>query len=90
MQNVKFIMAKNSNCIYPQSSPTDDMIRPNVYKFNNSIVFEYLLTPHIPFELDYVEVLSSLCDSLAKLYEKFLHDDCYRLLFVVLLFLLFY
>eukprot|EP01038_Epipyxis_sp_PR26KG_P009417 gene9417-12683_t len=82
MQSVKFVMAKNSTCIYPQTIPVDgfinDLTRPSIYKFNNVIVYEYLEVPHIPFELDYVEVLLALCDSLTALYEKLLEEECYK------------
>jgi hypothetical protein len=65
-QSVKFMLAKNSTCIYPQYSTTNntnndndanDPTRSNVYKFNGSVVYEYLLFPSIPFELDYVSHL---------------------------------
>ena len=81
MQSVKFVMAKNSNCIYPHTIPIEgftDLQRPNIYKFSNTVVFEYLQVPHIPFDLNYVEVLSALCDALSKLYDKFLQEECYR------------
>jgi hypothetical protein len=81
MQSVKFVMAKNSNCIYPHTIPIEgftDLQRPNIYKFSSSVVYEYLQVPHIPFDLDYVEVLSALCEALSKLYDKFLHEECFR------------
>jgi len=80
MQSVRFVMARNSNCIYPRTTPTEnlmDLSRPTIYKFNNSIVFEYLEVLHIPFELDYVEVLLALLDALTTIYEQLLHEDCY-------------
>ena len=80
MQSVKFVMAKNSNCIYPQTSPIDgysDLARPSVYKFHSTIVYEHLQLPHIPFELDYVEVFYSLCVELSKLYDKLISDECF-------------
>ena len=81
MQSVKFVMAKNSNCIYPHTIPIEgftDLQRPNIYKFSSSVVYEFLQVPHIPFDLDYVEVLSALCEALSKLYDKFLHEECFR------------
>jgi len=80
MQSVKFVMAKNSTCIYPQLSPIEgfsDLARPSVYKFNNAVVYEHLRLPHIPFELDYLEVFTVLCTELSKLYEKLIHEECY-------------
>lgn len=81
MQGVKFMMAKTSTCLYPQTIASEvfaDLSRPSVYKFNNQVVFEYLQVPHIPFELDYVEVLFSLFDEMNKLYVKLMHEECYR------------
>lgn len=82
MQSMKFMMAKQSPCIYPQTHPIDssaamitDMQRPSVYRFNSIVVYEYLLVPHIPFELDYIEVLTSLCDALTLLYEYFRKEE---------------
>lgn len=80
MQSVKFMMAKNSTCVYPHMSPTEgfsDLARPSVFKFNNAVVFEHLRLPHIPFELDYLEVFTGLCVELSKLYEKLIHEECY-------------
>lgn len=50
---------------------------PAINKFNNSIVFEYLQTPSVPFDLDYIEVVLGLSEVLLKLYDNFLHEDCY-------------
>jgi hypothetical protein len=64
MQGMKFMMAKHSPCMYPESHPIEsssaiitDMQRPSVYRYNNTVVYEYLLVPHIPFSLNYIEVL---------------------------------
>ena len=80
MQGVKFVMAKNSTCIYPQMSPIEglaDLARPSVYKFNNAVVYEHLQLPRIPYELDYAEVFIGLCGELSRLYEKLIHEECY-------------
>ncbi len=83
LQSVKYVMAKNSSCMYPQVTPLEgggmtDLQRPSVYKFNQTIVYEYLHIMHIPYQLDHVEVLIGLCDALSKLYDKILHEECYR------------
>lgn len=63
----------------PNSNPDGDhQIKSGIYKFNNDVVYEYLLTPHIPFELNYIEVLYSLCQMLYDLYDKFWHEDSFR------------
>jgi hypothetical protein len=118
MQSMKYVMARNSNFIYPNFMPSDSIpqggsgagngssgngggshgtnngtnynsnsgsmdpqdhqIKSGIFKFNNDIVYEYLVTPHIPFELNYIEVLYSLCQMLYSLYDKFWHEDSFR------------
>lgn len=43
-------------------------------KFNNEVVYEHLLTPEVPFELDYCEVVFSLCDVMCRIYAMFLEE----------------
>lgn len=43
-------------------------------KFNNEVVYEHLLTPEVPFALDYLEVVFSLCDVMCRIYAKFLEE----------------
>lgn len=43
-------------------------------KFNNEVVYENLLTPEVPFELDYCEVVFSLCDVMCRIYAKLLEE----------------
>lgn len=55
-----------------------NLAKPFLHKYQSEIVYEVLLTPHVPFELDYLEVFSSLCDVLILTYVT-LHDaTCYR------------
>jgi hypothetical protein len=84
MQSMKYVLAKNSPCIYPRSSPLAiknsigiDVLSPSLYKFDNSIVYEHLNITHVPFDLDHMEVFIGLCDALISLYDKFLSDECY-------------
>mmetsp|Transcript_3961 Transcript_3961/g.6197 ORF Transcript_3961/g.6197 Transcript_3961/m.6197 type:complete len:259 (+) Transcript_3961:63-839(+) len=80
MQGMKYVMARTSHYAYPQFMPAEgdqDQIRSTIFKFNNDVVFEYLLYPHVPFELDYLEVFHSLCDMLYSLYEKLWHEDSF-------------
>lgn len=81
MQSVKYVMAKNSPCIYPQTVPIEgmgDLARPSVYKFNNTVVYEYLQIVPINFDLDYPEVIISLCDMMEKLYDKLFHKESFK------------
>ena len=54
MQGMKMIMAKTASCPYPQLAPTipknnddEDQLRPFIHKYQNTVVYEYLKTPHI-------------------------------------------
>lgn len=81
MQSVKYFTAKPSACVYPQSQPAEGMseiARPVLFRFHNNIVYEYLQVPFVSFDLDYVEVLLSLCDALTALYSKLQHEDCFN------------
>jgi hypothetical protein len=79
MQSMKFVLAKNSSCMYPAlntSNEESEQIRPPfINKFNNTVVYEHLIVTQVPFKLDYVEVFIGLCDSLALLYDKFVYDE---------------
>lgn len=50
----------------------DAPIRPSMIKKDNVIIYQFLQTPHVPCELDYAQVLSSLCDVLTLVYRKFI------------------
>jgi len=80
MQSMKYMMAKNSPCIYPQTVPVEgvtDLAKPTIFKFNSSVVYEYLDTTHIALELDYIEVLIALCDTLHNIYGKLFHEETF-------------
>lgn len=80
-QSMKYMMAKTSPCIYPNTVPIEgmtDLTRPTIYKFNNTVVYEFLQVFTIAFDLDYREVVITLCDVLIKLYQKLFHQDCFR------------
>ena len=50
---------------------------PSIHKFDSTIVFEHLITCHLPFELDHVEVCVGLCEILISLYDRFPCEECY-------------
>ena len=82
MQGVKSMMAKSSPFIFPQALTKtieeeiqQQSFKPSIHKFQNNIVYEQLKTPHVAFQLDYVEVLVALCDSLCNFYAILLHSD---------------
>jgi hypothetical protein len=76
VQSVKFMMARNVSSAFPE--PDTDLGRYTLNKFNNEILFERLRAPLTPFDLDYVEVLHSLCDVLSNLYERIGSDELCR------------
>lgn len=84
MQGVKFVLARTSPTAYPHTNVSnstekeEDLIgRVSIYKHNGNVVYEHLMTPPIPFELDYIETLTSLSDVLISLYDKFLGEECH-------------
>jgi ubiquitin-protein ligase len=83
IQGMKFVMAKSCSTLYPKTSPIiesdgTEIFRPNIYKFNGSVVFEHLLDPIFPFDLEYVEVLLSLSSTLLSLYDTFIKLELYN------------
>ncbi|KAG5180821.1 hypothetical protein JKP88DRAFT_200220 [Tribonema minus] len=46
-------------------------------KFGSEMVYEHLLTPPLPFALDYFEVFFSLCDIICQVYNKLMEEECY-------------
>ena len=81
MQGVKYVMARNSAAPFPQTQIKEgnaELSRPSVFKFNNSVVYEYLDTTNVSVDLDYIEVLLALCDTLYEVYDKLFHEDCFK------------
>lgn len=81
MQGMKYVMAKNSPCIYPQTVALEglsDLTRPSVYKFQNSITYEYLDDVNVGLDMDYLEVLPALCEVLFQVYDKLYHVETFR------------
>jgi hypothetical protein len=84
MQGVKYVLAKNSSCIYP-STPVSvvegineqQLSRPSIYKFQNTVVYEYLDTTNIGLELDYLEVIPALCDTLHEIYGRIFTEETF-------------
>ena len=83
IQYTRLMMAKNIPCPYPQiiQHEGDDYDQPTkaiIHKYQNTVVYEYLKTPNINFEMDYVEVVIALAGSLLRLYQHFSNEDYYR------------
>eukprot|EP01041_Mallomonas_annulata_P000497 gene497-941_t len=79
IQTMKYVMVKNSNHAFPSQASIpftlEAPIRGTLHKFNNDIVYQYLVTPHVPFSLDFVEVLSCLLNIFKKFYDKILKNE---------------
>ncbi|KAE9128082.1 hypothetical protein PF010_g4632 [Phytophthora fragariae] len=81
VQGMKMMVATSSTLHEPldqENSPqysADEPFRPTMHKWNQRPVYRRLMTPPIPFPLDYREVLLSLCDILALIYSKLIEDS---------------
>jgi hypothetical protein len=58
----------------PSSGP---IIKTSLFKFNGNVVYEHLLTPHVPFALCYSEVLIDLSTTLECMYRLFDAEECW-------------
>ncbi|CAM9993397.1 unnamed protein product, partial [Phaeothamnion confervicola] len=85
-QAVRSMMAKHVDVPYPNSTlddndpaarDPDQVVVARLFKFNNEIAYEHLLTPRVPLQLDYIEVMFSMCDVLCLIYNKFMDEECY-------------
>ena len=67
------------NAPTPTPDPTgqEDAFRSRIWKFDNCVVFEHLLTPPLVFDVDYLEVFPVLCAALLDMYEALRHADCH-------------
>ncbi|ETI57426.1 hypothetical protein L917_00234 [Phytophthora nicotianae] len=81
VQGMKLMVATSSTLHEPlgkENSPqysADEPFRPTMHKWNQRPVYRRLMTPPIPFPLDYREILLSLCDILALIYSKLVEDN---------------
>lgn len=90
VQSVKFMLAKHSSAgrypsvgsILEESGDLADsfQFRPTLYKFNNKIVHEYLLSSTVDncsHDLDYFEAVVCLMECLENLYSRLIHQEFY-------------
>eukprot|EP00644_Phytophthora_capsici_P000478 jgi/Phyca11/5166/fgenesh1_pm.PHYCAscaffold_4_\ len=81
VQGMKMMVATSSTLHEPLDTENipqysaDEPFRPTMHKWNQRPVYRRLMTPPIPFPLDYREVLLSLCDILALIYSKLIEDS---------------
>ena len=55
----------------------DDPITYTLHKVDNRVIFEFLQTPNIAGNLDYLDIVYVLCQVLQQIYQKML-DPCLR------------
>lgn len=55
-----------------------DLKSPALYRFNNAVVYEVLVNAHIPFDLNYLDVVVSFCEILERLYNRLFHADSFN------------
>ena len=69
VQAMKYMMARTSPSLFPSSAFSDaEPEKITVYKYHSEVIYEYLLTPQLPFDLSFAEVFASLCDEVSSLY----------------------
>lgn len=87
MRLAKYATARHSECVYPQlsvlntvseSTESDGVMRTGLFRFSHEIVYMHLVTPHVPFPIDYVEVIHSLCEVLVLVYHKLVHCESWQ------------
>eukprot|EP00904_Undaria_pinnatifida_P009317 jgi/Undpi1/5515/HiC_scaffold_2.g00794.m1 len=61
-----------------EGTKQQEQVVARLLKFNNEVVYEQLLTPEVPFALDYLEVVFSLCEVMCRVYAKFVEEECYK------------
>lgn len=82
IQSMKYVMARNTLTAFPQNVSSNDsgesVDRGLLFKFNNDIVYQFLLTPSVSFDMNFIEVMSCVCDILNSMYATLMNDeDCY-------------
>jgi hypothetical protein len=50
-------------------------LRTHINRWEKEVVYRHLWKPSIPCELDYVEVIFSICETLLQLYAKFMSEN---------------
>eukprot|EP00301_Raphidiophrys_heterophryoidea_P020693 c5318_g1_i2.p2 GENE.c5318_g1_i2~~c5318_g1_i2.p2 ORF type:complete len:145 (+),score=40.90 c5318_g1_i2:493-927(+) len=61
----------------PEIQQVDEMedpttpIKPSIIKKDRTVMYEFLQTPNVPCNLDYMEVLFTLCELFVLVYRKF-------------------
>lgn len=82
MQYTRLMMAHTIPCPYPQiiqnDIEEDQVMKASILKYQNTVAYEFLKTPTINFQLDYVEVVIAFCDTLTRLYDQLASEDNYR------------
>ncbi|KAL9654056.1 hypothetical protein ABK040_011600 [Willaertia magna] len=74
VQGMKMLKAIALNN-WEEESLVQKNIKPTIHKMNGNVVYEFLKIPNIPCDLDYRQVVFSLCDVLTFVYRKFMDES---------------
>mmetsp|Transcript_25570 Transcript_25570/g.33447 ORF Transcript_25570/g.33447 Transcript_25570/m.33447 type:complete len:265 (+) Transcript_25570:2-796(+) len=85
-KNIKLVLARPIDSKFPTWEAGDFMTGdstgrqaenfPGLQRYRNHIVYNHFVSPPINFELDYFQILISLCETLSFLYKKFMDTSC--------------
>ncbi|KAF0695695.1 Aste57867_13517 [Aphanomyces stellatus] len=78
IQNMKLVTVATKSPLY-EREPKDSFTEPYrtvVRKWNNKPVYQRLVTPNVPFPLEYCQVVVSLCEVLTLVYGRVVDDVC--------------
>jgi len=78
MQSMKYVLAKTTATPFYPFGTVLESEASFLHKFNGEVIYEYLRTPELAIELNYSEVLRSLCELFIQIYDGFLHEDSFR------------
>lgn len=74
VQGMKYLKAMTSTSVQQLSVVTGRSVKPSIQRVGRTVVYEFLRTPNVPCELDYCQVIFSLCDMLTIVYRKILAE----------------
>ena len=78
VQFLKYNTSRSADCFIPHlgtNAANFDAGNVGLCRFSSEVVYAELQTPHLAFELSYVEVLKSLLTSLEQVYNRFVEEE---------------
>lgn len=73
VQSMKFMLSRSTDSHFPTTvnAPLETDVKPTVARVGQKVVYEHLITPHIPCNLDYFQVVFALAEVLQQAYARF-------------------